>query len=67
MSLCDKDSGLLKTHVHWEDVEEAFSSTYGVPCKMGPNRKLSQIGENKVVKGLTRKVQKFRDLSQGSL
>ena len=48
MPLCDKGSGLLETYVHWEDIEDVLSSALGVPCKIDPNRSLTQIGEGKV-------------------
>lgn len=48
MFLYQKGTGLLETHVTWEDVEEELAKALGIPCKMGPNRTATLIGEGEV-------------------
>lgn len=49
MSIAEVGTGILKTHVTWEDVEKALFESTGQVCRFGDNKTIIDIGKGNVV------------------
>ena len=48
MTLYQPSTGILETHVTWQDVEEDMQKALGTEATFGPNKKATNIGDMKV-------------------